>query len=370
MRSPYTVFSALLIAAAAAAAFAIAAWHEMRLSRALADDDLRDLRAMHRVVERQHGRETALRAEMIAGNQAVTGYIGQALDGALPGIEPDYTSVVDLLEERRAQLGLSMVAILGADGQVLASTDRLTGPLSFGDSPLFRDVRESKLARGGLLVEGERLMDMLVLPLAEYGFSEIYLLVASPVDQRFVQAIVDSVGGDTGVAAADKPAAGKSGVDVAIVAQGPQGDRIAATTLDAKRAAALPLTPPANAAAPFTLDIGGVPRAVVSVPLFGDAKARVLLLSSPDSGSVARAAARLPLLVGIALTLLALLVALWWIRRRWWAPFDALSRLVIYAADSGDLHLKAPVAGVAPVARLADAFNRLCARAAAAIQKP
>lgn len=362
MRSPYAVVSALLIVLAASAVLAIGAWHEARLSRALAAGDLRDLRAMHRMVERQHARETALRAEMIAGNQAVTGYIGQALDGALPGIEPDYTSVVDLLEERRAQLGLSMVAILGADGQVLASTDRLTGPLSFGDSPLFREVRERKLARGGLLVEGERLMDMLVLPLAEYGFSEIYLLVASPVDQRFVQSIADGIGAGPGV---DTPA-----IDIAVIAQGPQGDRIAATTLAAKPAAALPLDLPANAAASATLDIDGVPRAAVAVPLFGDARARVLLISAPDSGATTRTAARLPLLVGGAAVLFALLVALWWIRRRWWAPFDALSRLVIYAADSGDLHLKAPVAGAAPVARLADAFNRLCARAAAAIPKP
>lgn len=361
MRSPYAVVSALLIVLAASAVLAIGAWHEARLSRALAAGDLRDLRAMHRMVERQHARETALRAEMIAGNQAVTGYIGQALDGALPGIEPDYTSVVDLLEERRAQLGLSMVAILGADGQVLASTDRLTGPLSFGDSPLFREVRERKLARGGLLVEGERLMDMLVLPLAEYGFSEIYLLVASPVDQRFVQSIADGIGAGPGV---DTPA-----VDIAVIAQGPQGDRIAATTLAAKPAAALPLDLPANAAASATLDIDGMPRAAVAVPLFGDARARVLLISAPDSGAATRAAARLPLRVGGAAVLFALLVALWWIRRRWWTPFDALSRLVIYAADSGDLHLKAPVAGAAPVARLADAFNRLCARAAAAIPK-
>lgn len=362
MRSPYAVFSGLLIVLAASAVLAIGAWHEARLSRALAAGDLRDLRAMHRVVERQHARETALRAEMIAGNQAVTGYIGQALDGALPGIEPDYTSVVDLLEERRAQLGLSMVAILGADGQVLASTDRLTGPLSFGDSPLFREVRERKLARGGLLVEGERLMDMLVLPLAEYGFSEIYLLVASPVDQRFVQSIADGIGAGPGV---DTPA-----VDIAVIAQGPQGDRIAATTLAAKPAAVLPLNLPANTAASATLDIDGRPRVAVAVPLFGDARARVLLISAPDSGAATRAAARLPLLVGGAAVLFALLVALWWIRRRWWAPFDALSRLVIYAADSGDLHLKAPVAGASPVARLADAFNRLCARAAAAIPKP
>lgn len=362
MRSPFAVVSALLIVAAASAALAIGAWHEARLSRALAAEDLHDLRAMHRVVEQQHARETALRAEMIAGNQAVTAYIGQALDGALPGIEPDYTSVVDLLEERRAQLGLSMVAILGADGQVLASTDRLTGPLSFGDSPLFREVRERKLARGGLLVEGERLMDMLVLPLAEYGFSEIYLLVASPVDQRFVQSIADGIGAGSGV--------DTTAVDIALIAQGPQGDRIAATTLAAKPAAALPLNLPVNAAASATLDVDGTPRAAVAVPLFGDAKARVLLISAPDSGAATRAAARLPVLVGGVAVLIALLAALWWIRRRWWAPFDALSRLVIYAADSGDLHLKAPVAGAAPVARLADAFNRLCARAAAAIPKP
>jgi len=343
-----------LVAAAIALAAGIVAWHDARLAHALEGEQLRELRAAHRAIERQYARETALRAQMIAGNQAVTGYIAQALDSVLPGTEPDYTSVGDLLEERRGQLGLALVAILGEDGHVLVSTDRLAGQFSYADSPLFRQVREGKSARNGILVEGPRLMEMQILPLAEYGFSEIYLLVASPLDAGFAKAIAETAGPDPGI-------------DAVLLADVAGKGRVVASTLTAGDAGAQAAA--AAKAAPVELTIGGVRRAAVSVPLFGDAQARVVLLSSPRPGDAVRDAVRLPLLAGAALALLALLGALAWFRWQWWAPLEGLLRVAIYAADSGDLHLRAPIVGRGPVARLTDAFNRLCARASAALPK-
>jgi len=343
-----------LVAAAIALTAGIVAWHDARLAHALEGEQLRELRAAHRAIERQYARETALRAQMIAGNQAVTGYIAQALDSVLPGTEPDYTSVGDLLEERRGQLGLALVAILGEDGHVLVSTDRLAGQFSYADSPLFRQVREGKSARNGILVEGPRLMEMQILPLAEYGFSEIYLLVASPLDAGFAKAIAETAGPDPGI-------------DAVLLADVAGKGRVVASTADAGDAGAQAAA--AAKAAPVELTIGGVRRAAVSVPLFGDAQARVVLLSSPRPGDAVRDAVRLPLLAGAALALLALLGALAWFRWQWWAPLEGLLRVAIYAADSGDLHLRAPIVGRGPVARLTDAFNRLCARASAALPK-
>lgn len=343
-----------LVVAAIALAACIVAWHNARLARALEGEQLRELRAAHRAIERQYARETALRAQMIAGNQAVTGYIAQALDSVLPGTEPDYTSVGDLLEERRGQLGLALVAILGEDGHVLVSTDRLTGQFSYADSPLFRQVREGKAARNGILVEGPRLMEMQILPLAEYGFSEIYLLVASPLDAGFVKAVAETAEPD-------------AGIDAVLLADVAGKGRVVASTLPAGDAGAQAVA--TAKAATAELMIGGVRRAAVSVPLFGDAQARVVLLSSPRPGEAVRDAARLPLLAGAGLALLALFAAMAWFRLRWWAPLEALLRVATYAADSGDLHLRAPIVGRGPVARLTDAFNRLCARASAAIPK-
>jgi hypothetical protein len=344
---------ALLLATLAISA-ALIGWHEVRLAQVLANDDLRALGAVQRAVERRYARETALRAEMIAGNQAVTGYITQALDSALPGMAPDYTSIADLLEERRVQLGLSLIAILDAKGNVLASTDRLTGPLSYGASPVFGEVRAKKASRNGLLIEDERLMDMQILPLAEYGFSEIYLLVASPLDARFVRTIVEDAGSATGA-------------DAAMVVQSPQGNKVVASTLSAEQAEALAAAVPAHTVSSIGVDLGGDRRTAATTPLFGDKRAHVVLLSSTGRADAVRSAVRWPLLAGAVIAVIAVLLALWWFHRRWWASFDALSRIAVHAADSGDLRMRASVAG--PMAPLADAFNRLSARASAALAR-
>ncbi len=351
------------IATVAVVVIGLSLWQDAHVSRALSSAELRVLRTAQISSERAHGSELALRGETIAGNQAVTGYIAQALDNVLPGTEPDYASVVDLLEERRSQLKLSMVAILSQKGSVLATTDRMIGPLDFGDSLLFRSVRESKRAKNGLLIHEDRLLDMRILPLAEYGFSEIYLLVALPLDQTFARSLVEGAGEG-------------SKADVALLLPTPQGVRVVASTLSPSAAEALPSAlsvavsdTAGGAAKPLPdgnlwLELAGAQRLAEAVPLFGDADARVLLIAPADVDSVAHASLRLPLQIGCVLALLAVGIASWWFWRRWLAPIESLLRVLEYAADSGDLQLKVKPTGSPLVSRVGAAFNRLCVRVA------
>lgn len=346
----------------AATVVAIGVWHERSLARALAAEQIRDLRAAHRLIEDRHRRETRLLAGTIAGNQAVTGYIAQALDSALPGMEPDYASVVDLIEERRTQLKLSLVAILGADGSVLAATDPITGTPDFAEVRAFREARDTGRAGGGLLIEGERLMDMQILPLAEYGFSEIYLLAASPIDDAFAADIAAAFGENGGHAAI-------------ILREGQTGPRVLASSLrpEAAQAAAAALAGRGALSATFgdgvSMSIGGQDRFVASSPLFGDAATRVLLLTPEGGVAGTRNAARLPLLAGCALALLIAGLAALWFFRRWLRPWQDLHRVMSHAADHGDLRMRAQVERAGAMAPLADAFNRLCARALAAMAR-
>lgn len=358
---PATRFAIGLVLIAAAVA-AIGVWHERSLARSLAIEEIRDLRAAHRLIEDRHRRETRLLAGTIAGNQAVTGYIAQALDSALPGMEPDYASVVDLIEERRTQLKLSLVAILGADGSVLAATDPITGTPDFSKVRAFSEARDNGRPGGGLLIEGERLMDMQILPLAEYGFSEIYLLAASPLDDAFAADIAAAFGENSGHAAL-------------ILREGPTGPRVSASSLSPQAAQAVTAALAGRGALAATfgdgvpLSIDGQGRFAASSPLFGDAGTRVLLLAPEGGAAGPRGAARLPLLAGCALALaIAGLAALWFLRR-WLRPWRDLHRVMSHAADQGDLRMRAQVDGAGAMAPLADAFNRLCARALAAMSR-
>ena len=123
----YALFSAFILIAAAATAVGLSVLHERRLSDAVAADHLDAIRSAQTLVERAQTDQLTVRAQLIASNQAVTGYIVQSLETSLPGTEVDYGSVVDLLEERRNQLGLALAAVLDADGRIVAITEPLAG---------------------------------------------------------------------------------------------------------------------------------------------------------------------------------------------------------------------------------------------------
>lgn len=351
----YALHSVLWIIVASAIAFGLVQLHDRRVSEALADEHLDAIRSAQALVERGQTDQLTVRAQLIASNQAVTGYIVQSLESALPGTEVDYASVVDLLEERRSQLGLAIAAVLDSDGRIVAITEPLAGRESFGDLAAFRAARDGKAARTAVFADRTRLLGIAIQPLAVYGASEAYLLVGMPINQAFAESIAD-VGS----------------ADVAVLMRTTDGPLIAASTLPAAESTRLTSALRADAGkrdGRFEIAIDGVPHRVSSAPLFGDAGARLLAVIPADRASAVSTASRLPLLVAAGSALLALALALALLWRRIVAPAQALERMIDYCADSGDFRVKAPLGGGRTISRIAEAFNRACARAAGG-QKP
>ncbi len=351
-KRPLLVAACLLAGIAICAA--ILAWHEWSLARALASHDLQGARAALRATETQFAREITQRGETIARNQAVTGYIGQALDNTLPGIEPDYTSVVDLLEERRTQMGLAMVAMLDGQGRVLATTDRLSGVREYGAMPAFVAAKRRQMPEHGLFVEDDRAIRVVVMPLASYGFSDVFLMLGEALTPTFTQTVIETSGKATGL-------------DVLLLASDAAGTRSLVSSLPAQANGNLAaqwaaLRASGDGGASIEL-VPGDRRLATSLPMSGTAQVYAVLLVPANGDAQVRDAARWPVLAGALLALLALALAIWWVMRRIFIPLDDVLRVAEYAADTGDLHLRMQDIGIPQMKRLSAAFNRICARA-------
>jgi hypothetical protein len=335
--------AALLLGATALVSAGLVAWQVGRDAAGTADRMLSTLRMTQQLVEAQQDRDLTSRGELIAGNQAVVGYMTQALGSALPGESVDRSSIVDLLDERRSQLGLDVTAAIGQDGALLASTEDFLEGRDFARDPVFTAAAKSQAPRTGLWPEGERLLHVALLPLARYGSGDAYLLVGRWVGQDYAQTIA-------GIAAGD----------VAIVAPSPAGPVVASSTLAPEDNAAL-------AAALRGGNLEGARRQLAmstrkaaseSAPLFGNRAVRVVALARNPSW-VSTAGAHLPTILFAVAVLLALAAALYWHRRMVALPLQATERLMRRAAETGDRHLHAAEQGSADVARVAVAFNQL-----------
>lgn len=326
------------------------AWQDARIASTTSREHLDAVVGAQRLVETQEARDLATRAQLIAGNQAVVGYVTQALGGALPGTTVDSTSIVDLLEERRDQLGLAVAAVLDSGGRLVATTERFSADRDFSQEPLFVDASKAQTLRDGLWIDGSRLLHIAILPLASYGSGDAYLLVGTPVGQPFAQTIAK-------VGAAD----------VALVAATPEGRVVVASTLDPHQQAALSAAMPAGDATDarrLRVDIDGTPVDAMVAPLMRSSKAQlVALVTSPRSvGSFI--ALHLPLVLGGLLTLLLVATASSLVWTRVLGPLEQLGAVMARAADQNDLRLTVPERGIGSVSRLAATCNRLLARLA------
>ena len=324
------------------------------LALQFARDDAREasrtlstLAMTQQLVEEQSNRNLTIRGELIAGNQAVVAYMTQALGSLLPGEAVDYSSIVDLLEERRSQLDLDLAAVVDAEGRALAVTDAYAEGHDFSRDPVFLQARKTQAVGTGLWRDGERLLHVAMLPLARYNAGDAYLLVAEEIDQDYVKTIA-------GIAAAD----------VALVASSASSATVVASTLPATDAEALS-TSVARWRADGTPDGGRLHLAAGdsqarSAPLFGNEEVRVLHIAQrmPLSATLA---AHLPAVLLAVLSLVALLAAIAWYGRRVASPLQALERLLERAAATADRNLRMDEAGAADVARVSAAFNRFMA---------
>ncbi|WP_119717914.1 hypothetical protein [Cognatilysobacter tabacisoli] len=295
--------------------------------------------AAQRLVEQQHRDTLKLRAQTIAGSQAFVGYVAQALGGALPGVPVDTTSILDLLEERRDQLGLGDAAVLDGQGVGIVSTRAFAAGRDLSVDPLVLRAIEQQAFVAGLWRDDSRLLHVGILPLSEDGSSEGYLVVALPVDGALAREI-----------------AGVSGLGVATVGLLADGARVFGSSLPAAPERELSIALRAAGVEADRVDVSGTAFEVAATPLLGAPDARWLMLASVDAARRAALPQLLPtVLVAFALWALCVVLALRW-RSQVVAPAQALLAL-FDRASGGDMHLHAVPHGAAPLATLAAAFN-------------
>lgn len=340
----YLVRTSLVLGATAAVLVGLVSWQIGEDGSRAADRTLSTLAKTQLLLESQENRNLTTRGELIAGNQAVVAYMTQALGSALPGTDIDRSSIVDLLEERRTQLGLDMAAVVDADGRVLGATDPAVDAHDFTRDPVFVDARKTQTTRTGLWSEAGSLLHVAMLPLARYGSGDAYLLVGQKIGDEFAQTI-----------------AGIGAADVAIIAPAPSGQTVVVSTLEPADGAALALALDGEILGDGSrrvLPLSGRNTVTQSAALFGHRDVRLLALAQ-DLSVGAIAATHLPTMLFAIGTLLALAAALAWYWRQVAKPLLDLERLMGRSADTGDRNLRMSERGAAVVARVAAAFNRL-----------
>jgi hypothetical protein len=122
-------------------------WQQSRLGVTFSDAHFAASHGAQKLVEGQRADFLANRAELLVGNQAFVGYMQLALGGALPGMAVDTSSIVDQLEERRDQFGLTVAAVLDSQGQLVVGTERFSSGRDLGAEPLFVHARDSAVLR-------------------------------------------------------------------------------------------------------------------------------------------------------------------------------------------------------------------------------
>lgn len=294
--------------------------------------------AAQKLVEQQHRRDISTRAELIADNQAFVGYVSQALAEPLPGMEVDTFSVVDLLEERRQQLGMDVIAVLNEQGGVIAGTSRLSESSEFGIEPLFVQARDSAKASNGLWLKDGLLMQIAIQPLAADGFNDKFLLVGMSVGYAMASEI-----------------AGVGEAKIALLAMEPQGQLVSASTLPlAEEKALASALRTADDLDAKTAALAGKHYRTVSTRLFDSDDGRLLVLVNSDLGITLL----LPMMLAGLLALLASAFTLAWYWSRVEVPSMHLAEL-LKRAINGDYHLRKVVQGSSAVKRIAGEFNHL-----------
>jgi len=322
-------------------------WQQTRLQNRLADYRLDTARAVQKLAEQQLGKDLDTRAELIASNQAFIGYVSQAMGGILPGTLADNASIVDLLEERRAQLGLTIAAVINEQGQLIASRDGISEKMDFTQEPLFTETVTSNSTTHGVWFSGHRIFYVSILPLTRYGSDAGFLLAGMPVDQELAELLSQT-----------------AGTQIALYAATAEGAEITATTLPPAQAQALQSHLPKSSSDGndrYSAQLEGKVYRGYAAPLFGSDSVRVTGLVATSSGLASWIEIGLPMVCALVLFLLVLLVCVRYSRMTTRREIDDLARIIERAAQAGDFNLQASKT-LGLLAPVANAFNRLMAR--------
>jgi serine/threonine-protein kinase len=202
------LITATLVALAVAAAVGVTSIVGERIARRAVVQALDRSASVQTSFQVQRQGQLRLIARLLSTDPNLRAYLAEAIDGG------DLRSVLDLLEDRRADLGSDFVILVDPEGTVLANTDR---PDDVGESmeedPLFEVAYERFEASGVWEREG-RLYNAVAVPLRQGALLSGFMIAGFGIDDlvaREIRRVSDT--------------------DVAILAGTSSAPRVVATTL-------------------------------------------------------------------------------------------------------------------------------------------
>lgn len=319
-------------------------WQDARLADALAAQRLQITHATQRLVERQLSNDLKANVDLLVGDQAFVAYVAEALRGNLPGLPVDTHSVLDLLNERRGQMGFTLAAVLDGDGHLVVATQRFAQQEKVAREPLFGETRKTLKTNTRLWRDGSRLLQVAIAPLSPKSSAEGFLLVANELENNVA-----------------KEMGNVASADVVLLAMTENGPRIAASTLDPSVNAGLGDALLGNTDDSVQmLEFDGREYRVAMQPLLDGNGGKVLTLVAPERWLASVRALRVPMLVAVGASALCLLIIAIWLWRRVLLPAALLTQLMEHA-EHGDFHIKLGNREGGALQSLADSFNQLMA---------
>ncbi len=344
--------TALLVTLAVGIAVLVTASVSERIALRAARERIQASSTLQSTLQALRLEQLRLGAELISGNPEFRAYLHDALAVA------DRLSILDQLEERRADLGCDLVMFVRPDGRLIARTDLPEAvDLELGERPLFRKARTEFVAEG-IWGEGNRLYDAVAVPVSLGGGLLGYLAVGFRIGD--IQALELQRATGTQVVYLTSTASGVIPVATTLASRELesvlgtlrlQGDLLARVSERGEVAEGL------------EIGVDSERYLALLVPLRGAGGEPVGALLALASLERELASSRLVRRVLLGSGLVAVLVAValsWWLARRTGGPFRELVGAV-RKASTGELDVTLPRRGAPEVIQLADAFDRLLA---------
>jgi len=326
-----------------------------RVRQELATQALGTIATLQAHIEDERLREIEAVSSGLAADPSFVSYIAQAINvDATSGQIVDVASIRELLDHHLRKSHLQGAAILDTNGKSVATFGEAYLPIQ-NFAPLAAVVHApgSSGPASGIIDDGNRLHLVTITPLERNSEIVALLLAADMLDDEALRAVA------------------KMGrADLALMAFPERNPHLLASTLDAAVAEELLATATRNqaewlahAARPDSvlveLVLGGKAwTAQVTRMHRGDKTEVLVALLPPDRRSAAFSAIALPLTVGTALAIVALIAILVLHWRRILGPIAAIAELA-ERAGRGDYALSFKASGSGIAARLATALNQI-----------
>ncbi len=328
-----------------------------RIASEAVTDSLAATQAMQRYLQRSSARELALTTDLLAADPHDTAYLVEATRGQIDGDgDIDRHSILDLVDDRRREMGFDFAMMLDADGRVLVRTDRpdSSGQM-LGEHSMVAPVIKDLIPEYGPWREGNRLFNVAVVPLTT-AFELIgFLLTGLAIDED-VAADIKRV----------------TGVDVAFISLDEGSLHLGASTLDLQRSErlfaqlqdadiVLERLRAGQAVGRLDVDLGGeawVARLEPVTAPGGEVLGAALAIDSLDARLAGFRTVQTALILGGAFAIIVAFALSLLVARRIARPVSQLATAADQAAQ-GDYEQSIDIKRKDEVGTLARAFNRL-----------